>query len=197
MVWNIATLPFTLKSWDQVQYIDTLKKFVIIGSDNNNDCFLTTTFDCSSFSPLQKVATNVSLNQNDAYMFATDGVKIQLIQQGLTNKIFSANVNDLSNWSETTITADVINSIGYGTNISGNPVFIISGFFSGSYYFYYSTDSGSTWNKYVGVQAFKLKNCVKAKKVEDEVVYYHIMLEDKSEGLIVNNLPVESCIDDI
>jgi hypothetical protein len=54
-----------------------------------------------------------------------------------------------------------------------------------------------TEEKYVGVQAFKLKNCVKAKKVEDEVVYYHIMLEDKSEGLIVNNLPVESCIDDI
>ncbi len=91
MAWNIATLPFTLRSWDQVQYIDTLKKFVIIGSDNNNDCFLTTTTDCSSFSPLQKVAPDVS---GYNYMFATDGVKIQLIQLGASNRIFSANVND-------------------------------------------------------------------------------------------------------
>lgn len=51
--------------------------------------------------------------------------------------------------------------------------------------------------KYVGVQTFKLANCYKAKMTEDEVVYYHILLEDKNEGLIVNNLPVESCRDNI
>jgi hypothetical protein len=45
---------------------------------------------------------------------------------------------------------------------------------------------------YIGVQAFKL-NFERA-EIEGEVVdYYHIELEDNHEGLIVNNLPVESC----
>jgi hypothetical protein len=45
---------------------------------------------------------------------------------------------------------------------------------------------------YIGIQAFKL-NFERA-KVEDETLdYYHIELEDIREGLIVNNLPVESC----
>jgi hypothetical protein len=46
--------------------------------------------------------------------------------------------------------------------------------------------------EYVGVQAFKL-NFEKAQVDGETVDYYHIELEDKREGLIVNNIPVESC----
>lgn len=30
----------------------------------------------------------------------------------------------------------------------------------------------------------------------DTVTYYHIVLENKGSGLVVNNLPVEDCIDE-
>ena len=51
-------------------------------------------------------------------------------------------------------------------------------------------------NHFVGVQAFKLENCKKVTNNPDEVTYYHILLENQGAGLIVNNLPVEDCIDD-
>jgi hypothetical protein len=54
---------------------------------------------------------------------------------------------------------------------------------------------GTNEEKYVGMQTFKLNNCVKVKYYQDEVTYYHIMLENRGEGLIVNNLPVEDCIE--
>ena len=46
-------------------------------------------------------------------------------------------------------------------------------------------------NEYTGVQAFKL-NFPKA-NISGQTVYYHIKLENKTEGIIVNNIPVESC----
>ena len=48
---------------------------------------------------------------------------------------------------------------------------------------------------YIGIQAFKLKECSREMNLDDEVTYYHIILENRSEGLVVNNLPVEDCID--
>jgi hypothetical protein len=48
---------------------------------------------------------------------------------------------------------------------------------------------------YLGVQAFKLDKCKKETQPPTEVVYYHIILENKGEGLLINNLPVEDCID--
>jgi len=50
-------------------------------------------------------------------------------------------------------------------------------------------------NHFVGVQTFKLENCKKEIVNPDEVDYYHIILENKGVGLIVNNLPVEDCIE--
>jgi hypothetical protein len=52
-------------------------------------------------------------------------------------------------------------------------------------------------NKFVGVQAFKLSECVKDEQSLKTVVYYHIILEDQKEALLVNDLPVESCQQDI
>jgi hypothetical protein len=51
-------------------------------------------------------------------------------------------------------------------------------------------------NHFVGVQSFKLDNCKKALNNPDEVDYYHIILENQGAGLIVNNLPVEDCIEE-
>jgi hypothetical protein len=51
-------------------------------------------------------------------------------------------------------------------------------------------------NHFVGVQSFKLDNCKKALNNPDEVTYYHILLENQGAGLIVNNLPVEDCIEE-
>ena len=51
-------------------------------------------------------------------------------------------------------------------------------------------------NHFLGIQAFKLDNCKKVANNPDEVTYYHILLENQGAGLIVNNLPVEDCIDD-
>lgn len=46
---------------------------------------------------------------------------------------------------------------------------------------------------YVGVQAFKM--CKTTQPEQSTVDYYHIVLENKAECLVVNNLPAESCID--
>jgi hypothetical protein len=51
-------------------------------------------------------------------------------------------------------------------------------------------------NHFVGVQTFKLDNCKKVVNNPDEVTYYHILLENSGVGLIVNNLPVEDCIEE-
>ena len=49
---------------------------------------------------------------------------------------------------------------------------------------------------FVGVQTFKLQKdcCVERDVTTDEVEYYHIILENKHEGITVNGLAVESCI---
>jgi len=52
-------------------------------------------------------------------------------------------------------------------------------------------------NHFVGIQTFKLPNCKKERNNPDEVTYYHIILENRGAGLIVNNLPVEDCVDNI
>ena len=51
-------------------------------------------------------------------------------------------------------------------------------------------------NHFAGVQTFKLGNCKKETNNSDEVDYYHIILENRGVGLIVNNLPVEDCVDE-
>jgi hypothetical protein len=51
--------------------------------------------------------------------------------------------------------------------------------------------------QFIGIQTCKLPNCVLEKRLnKEEVVYYHIVLENEGECLIVNNLPVESCVKD-
>jgi hypothetical protein len=52
-------------------------------------------------------------------------------------------------------------------------------------------------NNFTGIQTFKLQECVKVNynNLEEKVEYYHIILENKEESLIANNLPVESCVD--
>ena len=46
--------------------------------------------------------------------------------------------------------------------------------------------------KYLGVQTFKLDFPEVVDIKDEQVDYYHIKLEDKQEGLVVNNLFVES-----
>lgn len=52
-------------------------------------------------------------------------------------------------------------------------------------------------NHFIGIQTFKLANCAKDSNFQDDdsVFYYHIILENKNEAVIVNNLPLESCQD--
>lgn len=50
-------------------------------------------------------------------------------------------------------------------------------------------------NHFVGMQTFKLPNCRKERNNPDEIAYYHIILENRGVGLIVNNLPVEDCVE--
>jgi len=50
-------------------------------------------------------------------------------------------------------------------------------------------------NHFVGIQTFQLPNCKKETENSDEVTYYHVLLENKGVGLIVNNLPVEDCVE--
>ena len=52
---------------------------------------------------------------------------------------------------------------------------------------------------FLGVQTFKLdfssRDDFYEDKPEDSVVYYHIKLDNKTEGIIVNGMPVETCQD--
>jgi len=50
-------------------------------------------------------------------------------------------------------------------------------------------------NNYLGVQAFKLEKCQKETQLPTEIIYYHVKLQNRGEGLIVNNLPVEDCVE--
>jgi len=50
-------------------------------------------------------------------------------------------------------------------------------------------------NMFLGIQAYKIDKCEKESYPETQktVTYYHIVLENDTEGIIVNNLPLESC----
>lgn len=49
-------------------------------------------------------------------------------------------------------------------------------------------------NNFIGIQTFKLNQGKKAMIEDVFVSYYHILLENQGEGIIVNNLPVEDCL---
>ena len=50
---------------------------------------------------------------------------------------------------------------------------------------------------FLGVQTFKLEQCIKddTLAVKGQIIYYHIVLEDRTESIVVNNVPVESCVE--
>jgi hypothetical protein len=51
-------------------------------------------------------------------------------------------------------------------------------------------------NNYIGVQTFKLPFSKPDLREKESFDYYHIVLETIGEGIIVNNLPVEACLED-
>jgi hypothetical protein len=52
-------------------------------------------------------------------------------------------------------------------------------------------------NEFIGIQAFKLDIATPDfDKTNDTVTYYHLRLDNPNEGVIVNNLPVESYQED-
>ena len=167
----------------------------LYGSLYGSDGFVTITYTYSSPSICFLADCDILLSnlstKNITLLTVTDEVLGYFSQVPQKIKTIIKNTHDVHSLPNDN-TPHHIRKNAFGENIPDKDIHL-----SGHHRIIFSSENSvGTFDKnFLGIQAFKLNNCEKVLNNPTEVTYYHVILENENEGLIVNNLPVESCTD--